>query len=158
MHVHMLHFTMVDIRKSALLALLPLVCLLALLFTSSCSLPWENPTPATACGTITSTEAVSNNASKAMNAGTCFFQAYQKCQAATLSYIDQDTLLKQDHEKTTRTLTIDATTCKVSEVVQTPSNSATYTCDKMEGLRGSLRLVSCGADGTFLLILNAAIQ
>ena len=93
-----------------------------------------------------------------MDAGTCFLQAYQKCQAATLIYIDQDRFLTQDHEKTTRTLTVDATTCKVSEVVQTQSNSATYTCDKMAGLRGSLRLVSCGIDGTFLLILDAAIQ
>lgn len=158
MHVHMLQFPRAKGRKPVLPALFPLVCLLALLFTSSCSLPWGNPTLATACGTVTSTEALSNTASKAMNAGTCFFQAYQKCHAATLIYIDQDTILRQDHEKTTRTLTVDATTCKVSEVVQTQSNSATYTCDKMEGLHGSLRLVSCGADGTFSLILDAAIQ
>lgn len=158
MHVHLLHLTMAPGRKSALPALLPLVCLLALLFTSSCSLPWGNTTQATACGTVTSTEALSTTASKAMDAGKCFLQAYQKCQAATLIYIDQDMFLTQDHEKTTRTLTVDATTCKVSEVVQTPSNSATYTCDKMEGVRGSLRLVSCGADGTFSLVLNAAIQ
>ena len=155
MQVHKLHLTRAPIRKSALPALL--VCLLALLFTSSCSTP-GNPTQATACGTVTSTEALSKTASKAMNAGTCFLQAYQKCQAATLIYIDQDRFLPQDHEKTTRTLTVDAPTCKVSEVVQTPSNSATYTCDKMEGVRGSLRLFSCGADGTFLLILDAAIQ
>lgn len=158
MQVHMLQLPGANSRKSASPALLPFVCLLALLFTSSCSLPWGNSTQATACGTVTSTEALSNSASKAMNAGTCFFQEYQKCQTATLIYIDQDTLLRQDHEKTTRTLTVDATTCKVSEVVQTQSNSATYTCDKMEGLHGSLRLFSCGGDGTFSLILDAAIQ
>lgn len=88
MHVHMLELPRAKSRKSVLPALFPLVCLLALLFTSSCSLAWGNPTLATACGTVTSTEALSNTASKAMNAGTCFFQAYQKCQATTLIYID----------------------------------------------------------------------
>lgn len=158
MHVHLPHRTSANSRKYVPPALLPLVCLVALLFTSSCSMPWGNTPQAVACGTVTSTEALSPPASKAMGTGTCFLQAYQKCQAATLVYIDQDTFLTQDHEKTTRTLTVDATTCKVSEVVQMQSNSATYTCNKMEGLRGSLRLVSCGADGTFFLVLNAAIQ
>lgn len=158
MHFHIFHLPMTLIRKFTPPTRLLLVCLLILIFTSSCSLPWKNTTQATACGTVTSTEALSNTASKANTAGTCFFQAYQKCQAATLIYIDQDKLLTEDYEKTTRTLTVDATTCKVSEVVQTQSNSATYTCDKMEGVRGSLRLISCGADGTISLILDAAIQ
>jgi hypothetical protein len=153
MQVHKLHLTMASLRKAPFL-----LCLLALLFTSSCSLPWGNTTPATACGTVTSTEALSTTASNAMKAGTCFLQAYQKCQAATLIYIDQDGILPQDYGKTTRTLTVDVATCKVSEVVQTPARSATYTCNKIEGVRGSLHLISCGADGTFLLVLDATIQ
>jgi len=153
MQVYKIHLTMAPFRKTAFL-----LCLLALLFTSSCSLPWGNTTPEAACGTVTSTEAVSTTASNAMKAGTCFLQAYQKCQAATLIYIDQDEVLSQDHGKTTRTLTVDVATCKISEVVQTPSRSTTYTCDKIEGVRGSLHLVSCGADGTFSLVLDATIQ
>lgn len=151
MHVCMFYLTRTTIRKG----ILSLICLLALLFPSSCSLPWEH---ATACGTVTSTEALGNHASQAIDAGTCFFQAYQKCQAATFIYIDQDKLLTQDDEKTTRTFTIDTTACKVSEVVQIRSTSKTYLCDTLERSRGFLTLDSCGADGTFSLPLNAAIQ
>src|SRR5579883_612112 len=94
MQVHKLHLTMAPLRKTAFL-----LCLLAPLFASSCSLPWGSTTQVTACGTVTSTEALSTDASKAMKAGMCFLQAYQKCQAATLIYIDQDRVLQKTAQK-----------------------------------------------------------
>jgi hypothetical protein len=137
---------------------------LALIFIliSACGQPPRNPTSVLACGTVTSSEAVSKNASEtgqAMRAGTCFLHAYQQCQAATLIYVDQDRLLRQDQQRTVvRTLTVEAASCQVSETLQEASSSTTFLCDRVEGLRGALHLVSCGADGTFYLVLDAAVQ
>ncbi|MBX5457457.1 MAG: hypothetical protein IRZ31_11195 [Thermogemmatispora sp.] len=141
-----------------------LLCALALIFIviSACGQPPRNSTSALACGTVTSTEALSKNASETrqtMRAGACFLHAYQQCQAATLIYIDQDRLLRQDQQGTVvRTLTVEAASCRVSETLQEASSSVTSICEKVEGLRGALHLVSCGVDGTFYLILDAAIQ
>ncbi|RAQ97383.1 hypothetical protein [Thermogemmatispora tikiterensis] len=140
-----------------LLLALALICILI----SACGQPPRSPTSSLACGTVTSTQALSKNASEtgqAMRAGSCFLHAYQQCQAATLVYVDQDRLLRQDQQRTMRTLTVEAASCRVSETLQKVSSSTTSLCDRVEGLRGALRLVSCGVDGTFSLILDATIQ
>nr|BBH93420.1 hypothetical protein KTA_16190 [Thermogemmatispora argillosa] len=94
-----------------------------------------------------------------MLAGACFLHAYQRCRAASLTYVDQERILRQDQGETiVRTLTVEATSCQVLETLQGEASSAIYSCDRVEGLRGALRLVSCGADGTFYLVLDAAVQ
>ena len=150
-----------DLSRPWFPALFLLLMLFVALFISSCSMPWNNTEEPVACGTVLSTEALSNKADNAKAAGICFFQAYQKCQAASLVYVDQDKEIQQDQEKTLRTFEIDGQTCKVSEVVQVNARSLTYACTKMEGVRGgagALRFVGCGSDGTFSLLMNGAIQ
>ena len=122
----------------------------------------QNPTPTKStqvqkCGSIrTNPQGIPLNGSAAKQAEDCFWQAYQKCHAATLSFTTAgvDTV-------TVRTFTIqnNGEQCSVSDTVQhaivpAPLSAAkTYTCTGVTEQADGLHFTGCGNDGNIILTL-----
>ncbi len=133
-----------------LLWLLPIVCLIIV----SCS---TTPTPPQTqqCGTINPT---TEGTTSAEHSGTCFWQAFQHCKAASLTY--------DNGKSTTYTLTItsDASQCQVRENITSTAGatkSSTATCSHLQAFRGgagALILTDCSDNGNITIPVNPAIQ
>ena len=122
----------------------------------------QNPTPTKStqvqkCGSVrTNPRGISQNGPSAKQAEDCFWQAYQKCHAASLTFTTTgvDTVL-------VRTFTIqnNGEQCSVSDTVQhaivpAPLSAAkTYTCTGVTEQADGLHFTGCGNDGNIILTL-----
>ena len=148
-------------RLSTLFAVLSITLLLAVMSASliacaSNSSSAQSPTPTTPvqaqkCGSVqTNPRGVPLNEPAAKQAEDCFWQAFQKCQAATLSY----TLTSVD-TVVVRTFTIQGSgeQCSIKDAVQHAivpaklSAAKTYTCTGVAQKVDGLHFSACGDDG-----------
>ncbi len=93
------------------------------------------------------------DAGLAQQAGTCFWQAFQQCHAATLTFqplsVDTITIHTFLIEKKEGGCTI---TDSVSHaVVPRPATTATYTCTGVIQTKTALHFTSCGAEGDVIV-------
>lgn len=126
--------------------------------TSSGSPGNPSPTPppqAQKCGSVQGNPRnLTGSGPDAKQAENCFWQAYQKCQAASLSYTltGVDTIIKH-----TFTINKNGQQCSVSDMVQhavvpAPLSAAkTYTCTGVVQQADGLHISNCGIDGTILI-------
>jgi hypothetical protein len=94
------------------------------------------------------------NRAAAQNASTCFWNAFQQCQLASITYnvSGVDTI-------TSRTFTIEprGNSCIITDAVQhqvvpNPVGSPNiYTCATATNERGSLHFTACGEDGNVII-------
>lgn len=132
---------------------LPIVCLMI----ASCSTPSPLPVTSTTqqCGTI---QPSSEGTASARSSGSCFWQAFQHCRAASLTYIDESS------NEYTFTTELNASRCQVVESVHLTKGlikSSTSTCSKLEGFRGghgALILSGCTSNGNITVPVDPAIQ
>lgn len=107
------------------------------------------------CGTVaTFPNGHIQDGAAAQKANTCFWNAFQQCQLASITYnvSGVDTI-------TSRTFTVEPqdSTCAITDTVQhqivpnPPRNSNTYTCSTVTNEQGALRFTSCGEDGDITL-------
>ena len=136
-----------------LLWLLPTVCLIIVSFSMT-------PTPSTPpqtlqCGTI---NPASEGTTSAEHSGICFWQAFQHCRAASLTYINENS---NTYVFTTR---LSASQCKVIENVNTTTGTtktSAFTCSHLQAFRGgagALILSSCNGNGNITIPVNPSIQ
>ena len=123
----------------------------------------QNPTPTTStqvqkCGSVrTNPRGIPLNGPATKQAEDCFWQAYQKCHAASLSFTTTgvDTVV-------VRTFTIqnNGEQCSVSDTVQhaivpAPLSAAkTYTCTGVTEQADGLHFTGCGNDGNIIVPLS----
>ena len=123
----------------------------------------QNPTPTTStqvqkCGSVrTNPRGIPLNGPAAKQAEDCFWQAYQKCHAASLSFTTTgvDTVV-------VRTFTIqnNGEQCSVSDTVQhaivpAPLSAAKiYTCTGVTEQADGLHFTGCGNDGNIIVPLS----
>lgn len=134
--------------------LLPIICV----FLLSCSsLP--NPFSSSqqqSCGAVTSDN--SGDYVSAQKTGTCFWNAYRRCQATSLSYKDEHAIQR------TFTIVKNSSTCNVLDTIQsgtTTNKPMSYTCSQLQAGRGGnldLRFLGCGKDGDITIAINPEIQ
>ncbi len=107
------------------------------------------------CGTVhTTPRGVITDTSAAKTVENCFFQDYQQCRPATLSY----TLLSLD-SGIDRTFTVKSANghCSVTDAVQhyvvpkQPGPAQVYTCTGVTQQADGLHFSSCGTDGDVLV-------
>ena len=155
-------------RLSTLFAVLSITLLLAVMSVSliacaSNSGSAQNPTPTTQvqaqkCGSVqTNPRGVPLNEPAAKQAEDCFWQAFQKCQPASLSYtlVSVDTVTKH-----TFTIQNNGEQCSVSDAVQHAivparlSAPRTYTCTGVMQQVDGLHFTACGEDGNVVVPLQ----
>ncbi len=117
--------------------------------------PTATPATVQKCGSVhTLPTGKLNDPTTAKSTENCFWQAYQKCQPATLGYSagGVDTISNS-------TFTISGTggKCSISDAVQfsivpaTPSAPKTYTCTGMTQQQDGLHISACGDRGDILI-------
>lgn len=137
----------------SLLWFLPILCLMI----ASCSTPSPLPVTSTTqqCGTI---QPASEGTASARRSGSCFWQAFQHCRAASLTYIDESS------NEYTFTTKLNASRCQVVENVYLKkglTKSSTYICSKLQAFRGgngALILSGCTGNGNITVPVDPAIQ
>ncbi len=144
-----------DLSRSAwkLLCFLPIVCLMM----ASCSTTQNPPVSSQTlqCGTI---NPVLEGTVSAERTGSCFWQAFQHCQAASLTYINESSSM---YVFTTKS---NASQCQVVENVSLTkgtTKSSTYTCSKLQAFRGgngALLFTGCNGNGKITVPINPSLQ
>jgi hypothetical protein len=88
-------------------------------------------------------------------AGTCFWQAFQQCRAATLTYqpLGVDTITNH-----TFLVEMKGGSCIVTDsvshaIVPRPPTLSHYTCTGVVNATSALRITSCGAEGDVIVPL-----
>lgn len=127
----------------------------------------QNPTPtpttstqAQKCGSVrTNPHGIPLNGTTAKQAEDCFWQAYQKCQPASLGFTATGVDTVAVH---TFTLQSNGQQCTISDAVQhaivpAPLSAAkTYTCTGITQQADGLHFASCGNDGDIVVPLQKA--
>ena len=123
----------------------------------------QNPTPTTStqvqkCGSVrTNPRGTPLNGSTAKQAEDCFWQAYQKCHAASLSFTTSGVDTVAVH---TFTIQSNGEQCTINDAVQhaivpAPLSAAkTYTCTGITQQADGLHFASCGNDGDIVVPLQ----
>lgn len=122
----------------------------------ACGTPSQHPAPVQVlqCGTI---DPGSVNTFAVEKVGTCFWEAYQKCQIASLVYIDEKS---NQYSLMTKA---SASRCEVRETVRLAHETklSIYICSQLEGFRGgsgALVLSDCTSHSNMLIPVNFSIQ
>lgn len=143
-----------------LLWFFPFLCatLLSCTSTQNPTAPMLTSTPSLqvqVCGIVTNP--VSQDTTSARRSGTCFWNAFQKCHRALLTYKDQSS--------GTHDFTIESTTshCEVSDVVHSTkgTTSTNNICLRLKAFRGgagALILTSCSHDGNITVPIDPSVQ
>ncbi len=134
-----------------LLWLLSIACLMIV----SCSTTPSPPTPPQTlqCGTI---NPATEGTASAENAGSCFWQAFQRCKPASLTYTDGKS------NSYVFTVTSSASHCQVREkITSTTGTTTASTCSHLQAFRsgfGALILSGCSDNGNISVPVNPTIQ
>lgn len=129
-------------------------CSTALSNNSAASQPTDLPPQQ--CGAVMTFRSIpsSMNQTMAKGAEDCFWQAFQQCQSATLTFTQSDSEASTIH---TFALSSEQGSCKVTDQVQhfspthMPQSPTTYTCTSMQKHADGLHILSCGPLGTILI-------
>jgi len=109
-----------------------------------------NPAPQN-CGTVQLRGASLMDGANAGQAETCFYQAFQHCQRASLAVNEMG--VDSGTDRTFTTVAGSGAGCVISDAVSTyviptqHSNTTSYTCAGLSRKDGGLLFSSCGADG-----------
>lgn len=134
-----------------LLWLLPILCLLIV----SCSTTPPTPPQAQQCGII---NPATEGTTSAEHSGTCFWQAFQHCKVASLTYNNGKS------NTYVFTITSSASQCQVREDITSTTGttkSSTSTCSHLQAFRGgagTLTLNGCSNHGNITITVNPSIQ
>ncbi|GAC1518552.1 MAG: hypothetical protein NVS3B14_20900 [Ktedonobacteraceae bacterium] len=119
------------------------------------------PTPAQTvnCGKVQSSLAKHSPTDKAaaQQAENCFYQAFQQCRPATLTYTTFGVDAGDIHSFSLKSVN---GSCTISDGVQhyiapnPPGATSTYTCATMTKQTDGLHIQSCGSTGTILIPLS----
>ena len=144
-------------------AVMLLFCVLVVVALAACGSTVEgaqNPTPTPTlqvqkCGRVqTSPRGLPLNAAMAKQAEACFWQAYQKCQPATLGFTSTSVDTVALHTFSIRT---SGQNCSVTDAMQHAivpaklSAAKTYTCTVVAAKSDGLHFSGCGAEGDVIV-------
>src|SRR5437588_4082613 len=123
----------------------------------------QNPTPTTStqaqkCGSVrTNPRGIPLNGAAAKQAEDCFWQAYQKCHAASITFTTTGVDTVAVH---TFTIQNNGEQCSVSDAVQhaivpaSLSAAKTYTCTGVTKQADGLHFTGCGNEGNIIVPLQ----